>query len=323
MTSTSTPPHTSQQQIVVEPLSADDLADADRVFRLAFGTMLGLPEPARFAEGSEPIRSRFRSASDGGFKAVVDGELVGSAFVNTWGSFAVFGPLTVRPDFWDRGVGSALWEARAHLFERRDIKHAGLFTAPQSTKHIHLYSKYGFWPRYLTALTEKAIVAPGAPVETIASLPAHEQERVIADATALTDGIFPGLDLANEIRTVTAHGIGDVVLTTDEQGLAGFAICHAGEGSESRPGTCLVKFAAARAGTHGARRLDGLLDACESFAALRALVRLEVSVNFARRNAYRLLAARGHRTFLQGVAMHRPDAPGFDRADAFVLDDWR
>lgn len=39
--------------------------------------------------------------------------------------------------------------------------------------------------------------------------------------------------------------------------------------------------------------------------------------------AYRILLARGFRTTLQGVAMHRPNAAAYSKPDLFVIDDWR
>jgi hypothetical protein len=46
-------------------------------------------------------------------------------------------------------------------------------------------------------------------------------------------------------------------------------------------------------------------------------------VNLAREEAYRLMVARGFRTMIQGVTMHRPNEPGYSRPGLFVLDDWR
>jgi AcrR family transcriptional regulator/predicted N-acetyltransferase YhbS len=310
-------------EITILPLERDDIPEADTVFRLAFGTMLGLPEPLRFAEGAQLIRSRWEADPAGAFKAVAGGELVGSAFATRWGSFALFGPLSVRPDYWDRGAGTRLWEARLPLLDLWGVTHAGLFTQPQSTKHVHLYRKFGFWPRFLTALTDKPVATDGAPGETYSSLGAAARERVLRDCAALTDEIYPGLDVTREIRVVAEQHIGDVVLVHEAGELAGFAVCHAGAGSETVPGTCYVKFAAVRPGAGAATRLGLLLDGCEGFAAAVGLARLEVGVNLARHDAYRLLAERGHRTFRQGVAMHRPNEDGFDRPDVFVLDDWR
>jgi hypothetical protein len=36
-----------------------------------------------------------------------------------------------------------------------------------------------------------------------------------------------------------------------------------------------------------------------------------------------MMLARGFRTFLEGVAMQRPNEPGYNRPDCFVIDDWR
>jgi hypothetical protein len=122
---------------------------------------------------------------------------------------------------------------------------------------------------------------------------------------------------------VAERALGDVVYVRDEDGLAGFAVCHAGAGSEAAPGTCYLKFAAARPGAGAAERFERLIDAVEELVAVAGLSRLEAAVNMARVGAYRVLASRGYRPFVYGVAMHRPNEPGYDRPDAFVTDDWR
>ena len=93
--------------------------------------------------------------------------------------------------------------------------------------------------------------------------------------------------------------------------------------SEAGSGTCYVKFAAVRPGAAGVCRLDGLLDACETFAAQRGADRLEVGVSLGRRDAADLLGERGHRTFRHGVAMHRPADESAAMSAQLVLDEWR
>ena len=85
--------------------------------------------------------------------------LIGSNFAARWGSFGFFGPLTVHPDLWDRGIARRLLTATMSLFERWGTRHAGLFTFPQSAKHIGLYQAYGFWPRQLTPVMAKPVGA--------------------------------------------------------------------------------------------------------------------------------------------------------------------
>jgi hypothetical protein len=43
------------------------------------------------------------------------------------------------------------------VFKELKTKHIGLFTFSQSAKHIHLYQKYNFWPRFLTSVMTKTI----------------------------------------------------------------------------------------------------------------------------------------------------------------------
>jgi hypothetical protein len=50
---------------------------------------------------------------------------------------------------------------------------------------------------------------------------------------------------------------------------------------------------------------------------------LLAGVNMARHEAYQLLAARGFRTAILGVTMHRQNDPGYCRPGAYVIDDWR
>ncbi len=119
-----------------------------------------------------------------------------------------------------------------------------------------------------------------------------------------------------------AQRTGDVVLTYTHAVLDGFAVCLNGPGSEGGEKTCYIKFGAARGGARANERFDKLLDACEAFASSRG-ASIEAGVNLAREDAYRSMRARGYRVVVQGVAMHRPHGEGFNRADAYVIDDWR
>src|SRR2546428_705102 len=146
-------------KVAVRPLVERDLAEADRVFRLAFGTEFGLPEPLAFRGDSELVKPRWRADPSAALGAFRGEELVGSSFAARWGSFGVFGPITVRPDCWESGIGKRLLEPTVALFEPWRIRQAGLFTFPQSPKHVALYQKFGFWPQALTAVSSK----PGEP----------------------------------------------------------------------------------------------------------------------------------------------------------------
>src|SRR6202041_2431115 len=108
--------------IKISSLKKSELPEADRIFRLAFGTFLGLPDPAAFMAGRDLLGPRFRSSHVKVIAARQDGRLIGSNVVTRWGSFGFFGPLTVLPEYWDRGVAQRLLEATMVIFERWGLR---------------------------------------------------------------------------------------------------------------------------------------------------------------------------------------------------------
>jgi GNAT superfamily N-acetyltransferase len=312
-------------KVEIRPLAQEDLDAADRIFRIAFGTFLGIPDPSAFMGDADLVRTRWRALPEGALGAYSDGALVGSNFAARWGSFGFFGPLTVRPDLWNSGVGRALLDPTMALFERWGTRLAGLFTFAQSAKHVSLYQRFGFWPQYLTAVMTKPVAAaePAPGATRYSDLAPCDRSACLEECRALTDSVYAGLDLRIEIEAAAQQSLGDTLLLRDGGALVALAVCHVGAGSEAGSGAAYVKFGAARSGPSAARHFDRLVSACEDFARARGADRLMAGVNSARHDAYRALIGRGFRTALQGVAMLRPNDPGFNRCDCFVLDDWR
>jgi hypothetical protein len=85
----------------------------------------------------------------------------------------------------------------------------------------------------------------------------------------------------------------------------------------------LSKFAAVRAGASAEQDYLGLLDACETLALAVRMSSLMDGANMARHEAYRHLVARGFRTEIQGVTMHRHNDPGYCRPGVYIIDDWQ
>jgi GNAT superfamily N-acetyltransferase len=316
---------TTKLDVIVRPLQESDLPTADRIMRLAFGTFIGLPEPTTFMGDASFVKTRWLADPTAAFAAEVNGELIGSNFATSWGSVGFFGPLTIRPDFWDRGVGKRLMEPVMGLFDKWGTKHAGLFTFAHSQKHVGLYQKFGFWPRFLTAIMSKPVEhTKGEPRWTrFSEVPSGERDRVLSACRELTGAIYEGLDIGHEIRAVAAQGLGDTVLLWDDGGLAGLTVCHTGPRTEAGSGTCYVKFGAARPGPNAEQDFSHLIDACEELALARGASRLVAGVNTARHEAYRRMLALGFRTDVQGVSMSRPNEAGYNRPGVYLIDDWR
>lgn len=304
--------------IKVGPLKKHEIDEADRIFRMAFGTFLGLPNPADFMGDRDLMKSRWQAKHVRVIAARQDGRLIGSNVITRWGSFGFFGPLTVLPELWNSGVAQKLLEDTLRVFDEWGVRHTGLYTFAASAKHIGLYQKFGYWPRYLTALLTRT-PEPGAALPAVLSaFPKTRREAIVKACAKLSGKIDKGLDLTEEIRALLKHRTGDVVLIESRDKLDGFAICLTGPGSEGGAKVCYVKFAAARA----AKEFSKLLEAIDAFAVSRG-VTIEAGVNLAREDAFRRMRAHGYKTIAQGVAMQRPHAAGFNRADAYVIDDWR
>jgi GNAT superfamily N-acetyltransferase len=311
---------------VVRALRSDDLPAADRIFRTAFGTFLGLPDPMRFAGDTDYVGTRWCIAPRGAFAAEHDGALVGTVFAACWGTVGFFGPLSVRPDHWGRGVAQRLLEPVMQYFEDAGVTHAGLFTFAQSAKHVGLYGKYGFFPRFLTIVAAKAVAPPATvpPWIRASTLTPAQRRDAWRDCRAMTETLHPGLDLGIELQAAVDARLGDVVLLRDaDDAVLGFAVCHVGPGTEAGSNTCYVKFGAVACWPGAEARFTALLDACDAFALGAGVGSLVVGVNLGRDRAAACLRARGFRTVIQGVAMHRPNVEGYSRSDVYALDDWR
>jgi len=351
-------------KIIIHQLREHDLAEADRIYRLAFGNFFGLPDPMSFAGDADYVRTRYYADPSSAYGATIvdnkgggtsngndDQKLVGSNFTANWGSVGFFGPLTVHPDYWDKGVARSLMEPTMQLFSKWNTKHSGLFTFAQSPKHISLYQKYGFWPYFLTAVMSK-VVSPnmfnGANSESlqwskysdVSKREKGSDEYLVNGCRRLTTAIYHGLDLRVEIMSVIKQQLGDIVLiwdpnstnntTSGNRDIAGFAICHCGKGTEAGSNTCYIKFAAVRPPPtsdndvlFAADNFDRLIDACTTFASQQGLSHLVAGVNTSRRQAYGKMLSKEFRIDMLGVVMHNGVDVGYNRPDVYIMDDWR
>jgi GNAT superfamily N-acetyltransferase len=318
-----------QPDILIRPLAEAELDETRRIIRVAFATFLGLPmDDALMGGDSDVVRTRWKMDPSSVVAAEHGGKLIGSNFATNWGSFGFFGPLTVEPEYWNRGVAQQLLGPTMEIFRRWGTRHMGLYTFAQSPKHMALYQKFGFWPRDLVAVMAKQIGEKPATVvpETarFSDVARDERAHVLAACLEVTDANFEGLDVGIEIRCIAEQSLGDTILVWDGGKLAAFAVCHSGAGSEAGSGVCYVKFAAVRPGRRAGEAFERLLDAVEAYARTAKAPKVTAGVNLARREAFQAMIARGFRTEMQGVAMETGDSTsGYNRAGVYILDDWR
>jgi hypothetical protein len=65
---------TAAPSIVIRTLAETDLPEAERIFRLAFGTFLGAPEPEMFWSDRDYVRGRWQAPHVAAFAASVSSD---------------------------------------------------------------------------------------------------------------------------------------------------------------------------------------------------------------------------------------------------------
>ena len=308
--------------IEIRPLAESDVEAAEHVCRLAFGTFFGLPDPVSFRGDGALVRPRYLTDPSGVLVARTKDGVVGSGVVTNWGRVGLFGPLTVHPDRWSSGIGRRLTEAMLDLLDSRGHDFVGLLTHPQSTRHVRLYESYGFeLQRPIAVLRREA--RPAAMPERAGLLTDIGE---CAACREVADTVRTGLDHTREIASVLRHGLGETVLLARSdggEGLAGYAVCHHGAGSEGNSALLFVKAAAVRPSPNAAEDMHALLAACEALAARRGAEAIAAGTNTGRREAYRILRERGYASFMNAVAMLRPAGEGYGVPGIYAIDDWR
>ena len=313
----------------IEPLTESELDRADAICRVACGAFLGLPDPTTTFGDAEILRSRWRAPNTCLLSAKENGTMLGSSVITRWGSLGVLGPLTVEPAFWDHGVAKALMAGTEAIFDQWEVTHRGLFTFAQSPKHLGLYQRFGYWPRYLTTILTRTLPAArpaaslGPPVRAFSQLEESERRDARQQIREIGGRLLPGLDLTGEMDSLAVQRIGDSLLLYEETRVAGFAICHMGKGSEAGSDLLNVKFATVLPGTGALDRLSALFDGIESFGRVGGASHVDASVNASHRDAHRTLVKRGYRLDFAGVAMQSPDEDGYHRPELVIIDDWR
>lgn len=187
----------------------------------------------------------------------------------------------------------------------------GLFTFAHSTKHIHLYQKYGFWPRFLTAIMSKNIKdVPETREETennttkekpfikrFSEISKYKQVSVLKDCLHLINNIYEGLDLRKEIRATHSQKLGDTIVLYDnmhrDEKAFGLAVCHYGAGTEAGSDVCYIKFGAVLPSEDAKWKFAKLLSAVKQLALEKGISKINAGVNMERHNAVKTMLNDG------------------------------
>ncbi|HEY0972313.1 MAG TPA: GNAT family N-acetyltransferase [Gemmatimonadales bacterium] len=154
------------------------------------------------------------------------GAIVAFNIAHLSGSEGWMGPLAVRPDVQESGIGKRIVRAGIDWLAAHGARTVGLETMPRTMDNIGFYSRLGFVPGRMTiTLTLAAVQSERAPV-LLGRLPAAERAARVAECRALALSHRPGSDFTREIELTDELSLGDTVLLLRDGELRGFALYH-------------------------------------------------------------------------------------------------
>ena len=154
------------------------------------------------------------------------GSIVAFNIVHRSGVEGWMGPLAVRPDAQESGVGKTVVRAGQQWLEHEGARVIGLETMPRTMDNIGFYSNLGFVPGRLTiTLTLPAAVADQAG-PLLGRLRSSEKPDWVAACRRLSAALRPGYDFSREIELTDELALGDTLLLVRGDELRGFALYH-------------------------------------------------------------------------------------------------
>jgi GNAT superfamily N-acetyltransferase len=320
----------------IRPMTADDIPRVERLIDAETAARQRVTAAAGAEQtDSRLVKSRFQKDPAGCFVAEDPTHgVIGAVLSIAWGSVAWLGPLAVYPEPQGKGVEHQLLQAVLDYWEPMTLSVQGLEADPALPTAIESYASFGFRPQFLTA-TLIGAVDPDGPREPIrqrtpsfelmrlSALSGALEETMLANCRRISERHYPGLDYSKELQSVKALHLGDTLLLGVGERLYGFAICHAGPGSEADAGSCYVKALLIDPAIDDRETLLALVEACEGYARIQQLKTVRLGVNLACWEGYQAMAARGYQMRRLWLRMVRPIDDLLSDPSPFHFNDWR
>ncbi len=291
--------------------------------------------PRQVFGGAQYVHHRWLMEPWGCFVAEEnESKIVGASIAVCWGSVGVFGPVAVLTPYQNQKVAQALLKAAQGFFDENRVTLQGVVTYPYSPKHLILYQKFGFKPKWLVAITSKSLErrelqtgqrpARGGPhVRRFSAYEESKKKGLLGRLRTLTGKLYRGLDLTKEVEIVSGLALGDTLLLEKDRAVIGFAICHTPGVSEAPHDALYVKFVAIDPARRRPEHFAQLLAACEDYAVTAGCQRIIAPVYTAYWRAYQSLLASGYQMEMLMIRMKRGRHEDYEKEEEFVLDDWR
>ena len=326
-------------KIQVRRVRKGDLSKVRDVFEQTFGDFLERQlgtRPRQAFGGAQYVHHRWLMEPWGCFVAEEDqSKIVGATLAVTWGAVGILGPVAVLTNYQNQKIGQQLIQAVEEFFDENKVALQGMVTYPTSPKHLLLYSKFGYRPKGLVAITSRLLdrrdgrSSPARPskagltVRRFSSLEETKKKAALARFHKITNAVCRGLDLAKEVEIVDGLALGDTLLFERGRDLLGFAVYHTPGVSEAPAGALYVKFLALDPQHKRVENLEQSLAALEEVAAEAGVQRLILPVYTRYWAAYSTLIKWGYQVDFTMVRMQRGKQEDYEDSTHLVLDDWR
>lgn len=283
--------------------TAEDIDALNRVFSEAFTDryrrdgLSGMRVPHL-----NPLVWRY-AIEDSGAGAMVwrdeRGHLAAFNMIHHSGNEGWMGPLAVRPDRQGRGEGLRIVQTGIDHLRNLGARVIGLETMPRTVENIGFYSSLGFRPGHLTVTLVRDVERrPKVAAERLSKV--ADRDRALADCTALTGRLSPGVDFSREQELTARFLLGDTTLIYRDGLLVAFALWHSSPLADARAADELRVLKCVAADQPA---LTHLLDAVVQAAGQEGLKRVGLRAQSAFASAYGALVADGWRAHWTDLRM--------------------
>lgn len=247
------------------------------------------------------------------------GEIAAFNMVHRSGSEGWMGPLAVRQDYQDNGVGKEIVRRGVEWLQAAGAAVIGLETMPRTLDNIGFYSSQGFVPGRLTLTTTLEAASAPHPPRLFGRYSASEKEHVLEECRGLLDAVLPGYDHGREIALTDDLSLGDTVLLRDGDRLVGFALCHTVPLVEGR---MREELRVLKLVLDDERRLEAMIAVLRDFARRSGTRRVAIRVQGDYAAAYARLIALGGRVRWSDLRMSLVGYEERTPARGLVLSNW-
>jgi GNAT superfamily N-acetyltransferase len=163
--------------------------------------------------------------------------LVAFNMVHRSGAEGWMGPLAVRTDRQEMGVGRTIVSAAIDWLSTQGVSTIGLETMPRTVENIGFYSRMGFAPNHLTVTMtgHAARRRVAGKVVRLSELRPDERSALAERCRRRLEQSARGYDYRREMDLTAELALGDTIVVEGDRDVAGFAIWHSAALVGGRP----------------------------------------------------------------------------------------